>query len=172
MTAQSHAPAERPHQSPGRDPDVTRRNPAFWRREQALRRYLIALTAFVFVMATGIGGALAGGSSDTSGDGYHCYLFFSFPDGTFAQAMVNDSYSDEVLKKVEEFYAKYVDVEGGWLDLAMGNVDDTWCAPYESPDAVGGGLSGSDCQLGERRCMNGQCIDGRDYCEEDLLLPQ
>ena len=165
MTAQSHAPAERPHQSPDRDPDVTRRNPV-------LRRYLIAFAAFVFVMATGTGTALAGGSSDTSGDGYHCYLFFSFDDEQFSQAMVNDSDPLEVLREVDEFIVKYVDEEGGLLDLAIGNIAGTVCAPYASPDAVAGGLSGSDCQPTERRCMNGQCIDGRDYCEEDLLLTQ
>ncbi len=155
MKAQSHAPAERPNQSPDRDPN-TRRTP-FLRREQQLRRYLLAFAAFVFVMATGIGTALAGGSSDTSGDGYHCYLFFSFPDGSFAQAMVNDSDPHEVHYKAEEFYTKYVDLELGTLKHAIGNID--YCAPY----------AGADCQQSERRCLNGQCVDGRGgRCDEDF----
>ena len=44
--------------------------------------------------------------------------------------MVNDSDPDEVIMKVEEFMEKYVDIEGGALDLAVGNIDDdTVCSP-------------------------------------------
>ena len=74
--------------------------------------YLVALVACCFVVGGGTRVALAGGASDTSGDGFHCYLFFSLPDGEFAQAMVNDSDPDEVIKKVDEFIEKYEGDEG------------------------------------------------------------
>ena len=100
-------------------------------------------------MATGIGTALAGGSSDTSGDGYHCYLFFSLPDGQFAQAMVNDSYSSEVMKKVDEFIEKYEYVEDGTLDLAIGNL--------EGCQVEGECSSDRDCASGYE-CEASQCL--------------
>ncbi len=56
----------------------------------------ILLTFAVSALVIGPSLAVAGGSSDTSGDGSHCYLFFSLPDQKFAQAMVNDSDPDEV----------------------------------------------------------------------------
>lgn len=56
--------------------------------------------------------ALAAGSSDISSDGNHCYLFFEFPDETFAQAMVNDSNPNVVVEKLTEFLDKYVTVGG------------------------------------------------------------
>ena len=136
-------------------------------REQQLKRYLIALTAFVLVIGMGTGTALAGGSSDASGDGFHCYLFFSLPDGRFAQAMINDSIPEEVLMKAEECLAKYEDDEGGLLELAIGNIEDTLCASLGYEENFGGCSSHSDCQLGDQCCPNGQCIDGRGYCEED-----
>ncbi len=85
------------------------------------RRYVILLTAAVF--ATGvIGTALAGGSSDTSGDGFHCYLFFE-DGGFFAQAMMNDAKQDEVIKKRDEFIVKYTIDEGLTLATEIGNLD-------------------------------------------------
>jgi len=121
-----------------------------------MRRYLIILFVCMFALATGISTALAGGSSDTSGDGFHCYLFFSFPDGEFSQAMVNDSDPDEVLKKVEEFIAKYVDGEGGTLDSAIGNIDGSVCDSNEDALLI------CECDLSF-------VLDG-EQCEDDLEL--
>ena len=39
-------------------------------------------------------GALAGGSSDSTGEEFHCYLFFNLPDEQFAQVMVNGSVAE------------------------------------------------------------------------------
>ena len=65
-------------------------------------------------------------------------VFVSLPGGTFAQAMVNDSNPDEVLNKVWEFIDKYEN-EGGTLELAVGNIDDTVCAPSAPEGCPGGG---------------------------------
>jgi hypothetical protein len=101
------------------------------------RYYLIVLTVVVFVIATGISTALAGGSSDTSGEGSHCYLFFELPDGKFAQAMVNDSEPDVVLYKVDELIEKYEDDEGGTLVLSIGNIEGSdFCAPVIHVDSI------------------------------------
>ena len=67
-----------------------------------------------FAMSMGTSGALAGGSSDSSGMGTHCYLFFTgygLAEGEFAQAMINDEDPDEVIKKIEEFLAKWASQE-------------------------------------------------------------
>ena len=87
-----------------------------------------------FVIAAGISTVLAGGSSDSSGEGFHCYLFFTLPDGKFAQAMVNDSDPDEVIKKVEELIEKYAGDEEGTLDLSVGNIEDTLCGTDDDLD--------------------------------------
>ena len=87
----------------------------------------MAVLALGLVLA-GAPAVMAGGSSDTSGDGYHCYLFFSLPDGEFAQAIVNDSDPDEVIKKAEEFMEKYEDGEGMEYVTAVGNIEDSVCA--------------------------------------------
>ncbi len=94
-----------------------------------MRRHLLTAIACFFAVSIGTGTALAGGSSDTSGDGSHCYLFFSLGSGEFAQAMVNDWDPAEVMKKVAEFIEKYEGSEGGVLFLAVGNINDTVCAP-------------------------------------------
>ena len=94
------------------------------------RCYLIVLTVAFFVIATGVGTALAGGSSDTSGEGDHCYLFFTLPDGKFAQAMVNDSDPGVVLIKVDELIEKYEGDEEGTLALSIGSIEGSdFCAP-------------------------------------------
>jgi hypothetical protein len=86
------------------------------------RYYLIVLTVAVFVISTGIGTALAGGSSDTSGDGYHCYGFFTLPGGTFAQFMANSSDPEELGDKAADAVAKYEgDEEGELKFLICGN---------------------------------------------------
>ena len=103
-----------------------------------MRRYLTVVMACAFATAIGVSAALAGGASDSSGEGSHCYLFLSLPGGTFAQAMVNDSDPDEVLNKVWEFIDKYEN-EGGTLELAVGNIDDTVCAPSAPEGCPGGG---------------------------------
>ncbi len=87
-----------------------------------MRRYLIALTVGVFAMTTGISTALAGGSSDSSGDGFHCYLFFEDVDGWFAQAMMNGDDSQEVLDSRNDFLVKYIDDEGLVLTAQIGNI--------------------------------------------------
>ena len=93
------------------------------------RHYLIVLTVAVFIIAVGISTVLAGGSSDTSGDGYHCYLFFTLPDGTFAQFMANSSDPDEVVKKAQDSVDKYETDEGGELKfLILGNADEACVA--------------------------------------------
>ena len=84
--------------------------------------FLSLLFAICLILTFGATGVIAGGSSDSSGEGYHCYLFFEFDDGTFAQVMANDSKDDEVLKKVDEFIYKYGYEEGGTLVLSVGNI--------------------------------------------------
>ena len=88
-----------------------------------MRRYLFPFVVCCFALVMGMSTARAGGSSDTSGHGFHCYLFFELPDEAFAQAMMNDSDADEVLKKADEFIEKYEDNEGGILAASIGNVD-------------------------------------------------
>ena len=93
------------------------------------RYYLIVLTVAVFVIAAGVGTTLAGGSSDTSGDGYHCYGFFALPDGTFAQFMANASKEDELVDKVVDAFMKYLgDEEGEFKFLICGNADEACVA--------------------------------------------
>ena len=88
-----------------------------------MRKLLFALLVSAFAMSFGAGTALAGGASDSSGDGKHCYLFFVDQTGDsdwFAQAMINDD--AEVAKKACEFLQKYVGDEGFVLDLTAGNL--------------------------------------------------
>ena len=67
-------------------------------------------------MSMGTSGAVAGGMSDSSGEGVHCYLYFtgnSIPDeldtiGLFAQVMINDVDDTEVDKKIGEAVSKLV----------------------------------------------------------------
>ena len=93
-----------------------------------MRVNLIAFTVGLLVLFVGSGVAQAGGGSDTSGEGFHCYSFFELPDGSFAQVMVNDSDPDEVIKKVDEAIAKYEEEEGGNLVLSAGNIAGTGCS--------------------------------------------
>ena len=130
------------------------------RKGQEMRRYLIAFAVFVFVMATGTGTAFAGGSSDSSGNGFHCYLFFSLPDGEFAQAMVNDSLASEVTAKVDEFIDKYEVELGGVLDLATGNVAGT-CEGAAPPP--GQCVDDSQCAAVEK-CCNEICVPSGGKC--------
>ncbi len=120
-----------------------------------MKRYLIALTAFVLVIA-GTGTTLAGGSSDASGDGFHCYLFFELPDRRFAQAMINDSIPEEVLMKAEECLVKYEIDEGGVLVQAIGNIAGSVCAPSQSEPKVC--RDDGHCGAGEVCGMVAQCI--------------
>jgi len=84
--------------------------------------YIIAIMSFVFAMMFGVNTALAGGASDSTGEGFHCYQFFTLPDGKFAQAMTNDSDPAVVVEKFFEFNDKYVGKELGVLTVAVGNV--------------------------------------------------
>jgi hypothetical protein len=98
------------------------------------RYYLIILTVAVFVITTGIGTVFAGGSSDTSGEGYHCYLFFTLPDGTFAQFMVNSSDILEIEIKVEDAENKYIDNEDGDLSFILCGNAATVCVATAADD--------------------------------------
>lgn len=95
------------------------------------RYYMIGLTVAVFVIATGISTVLAGGSSDTSGEGSHCYLLFALPDGTFAQCMISDTSEEVVLIKALEYLKKYIIEEEANLETAVGNIYDSFCAPID-----------------------------------------
>ncbi len=91
-----------------------------------MKRLLFALMVWGFALSIGTGGALAGGGSDTTGEGLHCYLFFdSFPGEPkkFAQAMVNEEDVGVIIEKIDEILFKYVDVEGAMLKLLTGNVE-------------------------------------------------
>ena len=113
-----------------------------------MRKFVFTVVACCFVLVTGLPSAQAGGSSDTSGDGFHCYLFFEFPDNDneFAQAMVNDSDRNEVLKKVDEFIDKYEGDEDGYLAQSIGNLGEASavcnsmpaCDPEAEGDPEGG----------------------------------
>ncbi len=111
-----------------------------------MTRHRKVVLAWVLATTLAASSALAGGASDSSGEGSHCYLFFSFPNGRFAQAMVNDSKPAEVIKKTEEFLAKY-EGEGGTLELAIGNIAGTVCAPIEvsEPEEPAGCPGGCVC---------------------------
>ncbi len=122
-----------------------------------MRRSLLALTAAVFAMSIGVAGtALAGGSADSSGDGFHCYLFFE-DGGFFAQAMMNDEFPEEVVKKRDEFIEKYTIDEGLTLTAEIGNLD-----PGEGvcsdPDPSVCSEEEADCGGTTRVCsINGVC---------------
>ena len=123
-----------------------------------IKHYLIILFVGFFALAISSSPALAGGSSDTSGDGFHCYLFFSLPKGEFAQAMINDSKENEVIKKAEEFIDKYEGDEKGVLDLAIGNIDGTVCAPKvclscEEQCRADHDACVADCKVGDKKCL-------------------
>ena len=100
-----------------------------------MRRLLVAVAfSAVGLLIAPASPALAGGSSDTSGEGFHCYAFFVLPDGEFAQVMVNDEEPDEVIKKIEEYIEKYENDEGGTLALTIGNIEgieDDICQPAQ-----------------------------------------
>ncbi len=121
-----------------------------------MKRYLLALMVCGFAMFIGTSGALAGGTSDTSGDGFHCYQFFTLPGGRFAQAMTNDSDPNVVVQKLTEFLDKYVVAEGGTLTAAAGNVDECVLTCEEQceidaenvfDDCIASGEDPDECQL-------------------------
>ena len=103
-------------------------------------------------MVIGAGPAFAGGGSDSSGEGFHCYLFFELPDGTFSQAMVNDSDPAVVVEKADELVLKYEVDELGTLVVATGNVEGSVCSgqglencPCFSADELASFQSGATC---------------------------
>ncbi len=71
-----------------------------------MRRFIKTILVLCCAVLLGHSSALAGGASDSSGDGSHCYGFFSLPLGKFAQVMVNDSIPQVVNDKFGEFLAK------------------------------------------------------------------
>ena len=89
---------------------------------------LTAAAALMLGLAMSIGTspALAGGTSDSTGAGSHCYMFF-FLDLTpgpdlFAQAMMNDTSPGVVIIKSNEMIEKYVTELGFVLTHDVGNV--------------------------------------------------
>ena len=90
-----------------------------------MRKLLLALIVAGFAMPIGTNPALAGGASGSTGDGFHCYLFFvgfGGSDGLFAQAMMNDADQDEVKKVRDEFLTKAA-LDEFALTFSVGNVD-------------------------------------------------
>ena len=87
----------------------------------------MAVLALGLVLA-GAPAVMAGGSSDTGGEGFYCYGFFTLPDGKFAQVMVDDEYAGVAHEKFEELIEKYEVDEGGVLTTAVGNIEDSVCA--------------------------------------------
>ena len=79
-----------------------------------------------FAMSMGTSGALAGGSSDTTGSSYHCYLFFhGFPAEVgfeFAQVMMNADDSGSLIELVGKALDKYVDL-GGHVHGSLGDCE-------------------------------------------------
>ena len=154
-----------------------------------MRRSISAtLLAWLLALTIGPTTALAGGSSDSSGDGFHCYLFFSLPNQKFAQAMVNDSKPDEVIKKAEEYIKKYETDEGGTLDAVVGNIVGSVCAPKVVDtcaqdcerervefvaECVAGGGNVTVCQ-DKAASIYDNCLDGcrTGTCEGTKLCPK
>lgn len=86
-------------------------------------RIFTASAAVLMVAAVGAP-ALAGGGSDTTGEGFHCYAFFTFDDDPdkFVQAMINEEFAPDAEVKINEVLDKYED-EGATLVLLTGNVE-------------------------------------------------
>ena len=87
-------------------------------------RFLTALAATPVLMLAAAGApALAGGGSDTTGEGFHCYAFFTFDDDPdkFVQAMINEEFADVAEEKINEVLDKYED-EGATVAFLVGNV--------------------------------------------------
>ncbi len=77
-----------------------------------MTKLLFALIVGAFALSINTSGALAGGGSESTGEGFHCYLFFTLPDQKFAQVMINDSDKAVVEEKVVEATVKYLDPLG------------------------------------------------------------
>ena len=89
-----------------------------------MRRSIFALLVWGFALSIGTGAALAGGGSDSTGEGFHCYAFFTGVDGIpdkFAQCMVNEEDEDIAAAKILECIEKY-EADGAVLQLLAGNV--------------------------------------------------
>ena len=71
-----------------------------------MKRFLLFFIVWSFAVSVGPGSTLAGGTSDTTGNEFNCYLYFDlFPEEAgfeFAQVMINDEDAD----KVREEFAK------------------------------------------------------------------
>ena len=90
-----------------------------------MKKIFLALLISSLTTLFGSGSVLAGGTSDTSGEGYHCYMFFqedSDDSEKFAQVMINDDKRREVHKKRNEFLDKYENDEDMVLTFQIGNV--------------------------------------------------
>ena len=94
-----------------------------------MRKLLLALLVSGLAMAMSPGAAMAGGSSDSTGEAFHCYLFFDLPDEKFAQVMINDSEATVVVEKANEAIDKYELDELGILSIQTGNVKN--CLPED-----------------------------------------
>lgn len=98
-----------------------------------MKAWMAALVAFACLLLVGGGNVLAGGSSDTSADVFHCYLFGERDPtavskkvppplplgGKFFQFMVNDSDSERVRDAVNERVMK-ADDEGYIITASTG----------------------------------------------------
>lgn len=93
-----------------------------------------------------MGVAQAGGGSDSSGEGYHCYLFFedlTSEPSRFAQAMMNEEDVVELIKKRNEYLDKYLFGEGMVLTGQKGNISLLACS-----------RAGENCEI----CTDGEII--------------
>ena len=100
-----------------------------------MKKLILVLIISGMAMLFGTGSVFAGGSSDSTGEGFHCYLFCVRPGDPpqFAQVMVNDEKFEEVTKKVGEFLGKYILDEGYTLEASVGNLGENEfniCAPF------------------------------------------
>lgn len=104
-----------------------------------MKKIFLALLISSLTVLFGSGSVLAGGTSDTSGEGYHCYMFFEDKAAhpkEFAQVMINDDKRREVHKKRIEFIEKYEDDEEMELTFQIGNVRD--CSLFPEPEMCEG----------------------------------
>ncbi len=92
-----------------------------------MRNLLLALLVSSFTMHIGMGGALAGGAPDSSGEGYHCFMLFEHPTKI---GPVRSSYQDtgdpeEAVLQRAEALQEYIIEEGYRLISHDGNIPST-----------------------------------------------
>ena len=90
-----------------------------------MRNLLLALLVSSFTMPIGMGGALAGGAPDSSGEGYHCFMLFEHPtqiEEPFVQAFMNNEDPEETVLQRAEALQEYIIEEGYRLISHDGNI--------------------------------------------------